>query len=90
MFLLYSESSWLSALSFCEERGGSLPQLQHRDDIHGLLVSEDFHAARSYAVFIGLRWVSDKAMKSGFNFLIHQNSNNIFIKHQVKPLQLKK
>ena len=35
-----------------------MPQLNVRDDINGLIVDEGVHAGRSYAVFVGLKWVS--------------------------------
>ena len=59
-FVLFdSIESWFSGLKFCQKQGGSLPQLEYRDDVNDLLVDKDFHDVNSsYAVFIGLKWVS--------------------------------
>ena len=49
----YRNESWYSASEFCNKTGGSLPQLDIRDDIQ-LLQNEE----ESYVVYLGLKWVS--------------------------------
>ena len=58
MFILcYRNESWFSALSLCKEQGGSLPQLDIREDIDYFL-RHDLHSQELVYIFIGLTWVS--------------------------------
>ena len=46
--------SWSSALTFCEDKGASLPVLNFQDDMQQLTAKEK---EDDYVVHVGLQWV---------------------------------
>ena len=58
LFVFIRNESWWSALTFCEEKGGSLPEFHTHHDIKKIMNNRNTpNDAGSYIIYIALYWV---------------------------------
>ena len=58
MFFFCRNESWWSALKFCQDKGGSLPELHTRDDIMRIMDDSNIMQEEgSHIIYTGLYWV---------------------------------